>query len=50
MNTINTEDLSGEYKNKLDGHLKSDDFFGVKQYPEASLKFTKVTPKAKIML
>ena len=47
MNTINTEDLSGEYKNKLDGHLKSDDFFGVKQHPEASLKFTKVTPKGK---
>ena len=45
MNTINTEDLSGEYKNKLDGHLKSDDFFGVKQHPEATLKFTKVTPK-----
>ena len=43
MNTINTEDLSGEYKNKLDGHLKSDDFFGVKQHPEATLKFTKVT-------
>ena len=45
MNTINTEDLSGEYKNKLDGHLKSDDFFGLKQHPEATLKFTKVTPK-----
>lgn len=42
MNSINTQDLSGDYKNKLDGHLKSDDFFGVNQHPEAHLKFTNV--------
>lgn len=26
MSSINTQDLEGEYKDKLDGHLKSDDF------------------------
>ena len=29
MNTINVLYLSGEYKEKLEGHLKSYDFFGV---------------------
>ena len=42
MTTINTTDLQGEYKGKLDGHLKSDDFFGVTNFPMASLVFTKV--------
>ncbi len=42
MTTINTTDLSGEYKGKLDGHLKSEDFFGVKKFPKAVLKFRKV--------
>ena len=35
MTTINTTDLTGEYKGKLDGHLKSDDFFGVAKFPDA---------------
>ena len=35
MTTIGSTDLSGEYKEKLDGHLKSDDFFGVATYPTA---------------
>jgi len=43
MNTIHVTDLSGENKEKLEGHLKSDDFFGVKNHPTASLTFTKVT-------
>jgi polyisoprenoid-binding protein YceI len=43
MTTINTTDLQGEYKNKLDGHLKADDFFGVETYKTASLIFTSVT-------
>ena len=30
MTSINTTDLEGDYKNKLDGHLKANDFFGVK--------------------
>ena len=44
MTTINTTDIQGEWKEKLDGHLKSDDFFGVKNHKTATLKFTKVTP------
>lgn len=42
MTTINTTDLSGDYKGKLDGHLKSDDFFGVAKFPDAMIKFRKV--------
>lgn len=47
MNTIYCTDLSGEYKSKLEGHLKSNDFFGVEEYPEAILKITKVRSKGK---
>ena len=47
MSTINSTDLEGDYKGKLEGHLKSDDFFGVKKYPTASLIFTKVKPAGK---
>lgn len=43
MTSINTTDLEGDYKNKLDGHLKANDFFGVKKYPKATLVFTSVT-------
>jgi len=46
MNTINNLDLSGEYKDKLEGHLKSDDFFGVEKHPTASLTFKEVTQRA----
>ncbi|SNZ01975.1 YceI family protein [Flagellimonas pacifica] len=42
MTTINTTDLQGDYKNKLDGHLKSDDFFSTAANPTATLVFTKV--------
>jgi len=42
MSTITVTDLEGEYKGKLEGHLKSDDFFGVKKFPTATLLFTKV--------
>lgn len=45
MNTIDCTDLSGEYKSKLEGHLKSNDFFGVEKFPEASLEITKVRSK-----
>ncbi len=44
MNSISSTDLQGEYKDKLDGHLKSDDFFGVENYPEAVFTITNVTP------
>ena len=41
MTTIKTTDLSGEYAQKLEGHLKSDDFFGVAKYPTARFEMTK---------
>jgi polyisoprenoid-binding protein YceI len=47
MNTLNTTDLSGEYKDKLDGHLKSDDFFGVAKHPTSSIAFTNVKSTGK---
>ena len=45
MNTLSVEDLSGGAKLKLEGHLKSDDFFSVKKNPQATLK---ITQKAKV--
>ncbi len=41
MSTITNEDIEDkEYREKLIGHLKSDDFFGVAKYPTAKLKIT----------
>ncbi len=37
MTSIDCEDLSGKSKNYLESHLKSEDFFGVEDYPKASL-------------
>ncbi|MDA7693646.1 YceI family protein [Flavobacteriaceae bacterium] len=45
MTTINVADLTGEYKNKLEKHLKSDDFFGVDKFPKSHLTFTEVVQK-----
>lgn len=42
MTTINTTDIQGNYKKKLDGHLKADDFFGVNNHKTATLVFTSV--------
>jgi len=36
MTRINVTDLEGDDKEKLTGHLKSDDFFHVEEYPVAS--------------
>ena len=44
MASINCTDLSGKGKESLEGHLKSDDFFGVANFPTASIKFKKVVP------
>lgn len=42
MNSITCEDLEDAgYNQKLVGHLKSDDFFGVEKYPEAKLVLKK---------
>tara|TARA_R110001583_G_scaffold95491_1_gene239316 strand:+ start:4883 stop:5461 length:579 start_codon:yes stop_codon:yes gene_type:complete len=45
MTTIITTNLDGEYKGKLEGHLKSDEFFGVENFPSATLIFTEVSIK-----
>jgi len=37
MNSINNEDLEGKWKQKLEGHLKSPDFFDVAQFPTATI-------------
>ncbi len=39
MITLNVTDLEGKSKEYLEGHLKSEDFFGVNDFPEAKLTF-----------
>lgn len=46
MNTITCTDLQGEWADKLVGHLKADDFFGVEKFPTSNFVITKVTPAA----
>ncbi|SHG58405.1 YceI-like domain-containing protein [Salegentibacter echinorum] len=45
MTSITVTDLSGENKGKLEGHLKSDDFFGVKNYPTAKMVIKSASKK-----
>ena len=47
MATLTNTDLDGDYKAKLEGHLKSDDFFGTATYPTATLVFTEATSTGK---
>lgn len=47
MSSLICTDLSGEYKGKLEGHLKSGDFFDVDKFPSSSLNFTAVTSSGK---
>lgn len=42
MATIKTTDLTGGTAAKLEGHLKSPDFFGVENFPTATFNITKV--------
>lgn len=42
MNTLLNKDLEGEWKGKLEGHLKSEEFFNVAKFPEAKLEITQV--------
>ena len=43
MNSLKDEDLTDpKWNQKLVGHLKSEDFFDVKKFPESKLVFTKV--------
>lgn len=46
LNTINDLDLEGEWKDKLESHLKSDDFFDVENHPEAMFEITGVAEGA----
>ncbi|MFD2099548.1 YceI family protein [Flagellimonas iocasae] len=47
MASINTTDLEGDYKAKLDGHLSSEDFFSTEANPTSTLVFTKVKSTGK---
>lgn len=47
MTTIACTDLTGEYKDKLEGHLKSDDFFSVSSFPTSKLVITKASKSSK---
>jgi polyisoprenoid-binding protein YceI len=45
MNSIVVSDLEGEKKKKLEGHLKSEDFFSVAKFPTSSFEITSIYPK-----
>lgn len=47
MTTINTTDLEGGSKGKLDGHLHSADFFGTANHATSSMVFTAVKATGK---
>lgn len=42
MTSLDVQDLEGEWAQKLEGHLKADDFFGVDQFNTAFLVLTSV--------
>jgi len=44
MTTINTLDIEGRGKTSLDGHLSSDDFFGVESFPTAQFELLNLNP------
>jgi len=44
MSTIICTDLSGESKEDLEGHLRSDDFFSTKKHPTASFEISSSAP------
>lgn len=43
MTTIDVQDLTGEWKDKLTGHLKSDDFFSTEKHTKSTLKLKTLT-------
>jgi len=45
MTSLTSTDLTGEYLGKLNGHLKSEDFFGTEKFPTAKLVFKKIATK-----
>jgi polyisoprenoid-binding protein YceI len=46
MTTLTSTDLTGEYLGKLNGHLKSEDFFGTEKFTTSKLVFKKIAAKA----
>lgn len=48
MTSINVTDLEGDSKSKLEGHLKSDDFFGVEDHKTAKFVINTVAKKGDI--
>ncbi len=42
MDSLDVTDLEGEMKDKLEGHLKSDDFFSTATHPTANLVITSI--------
>ena len=44
MKTIDVTDLQGDMKDRLKGHLNSDDWFATETHPEAVFKSTSFTP------
>ena len=43
MTSLQNKDLPEDYRGRLEGHLKSDDFFSVDKFPEAELSITQST-------
>ena len=48
MTTINVTDLEGDSRDKLMGHLRSDDFFGVNNYETAKFVINTVAKKGDV--
>lgn len=46
MTSLTATDLTGEWLGKLNGHLKSEDFFGTEKNPTAKLVFKTIAVKA----
>jgi polyisoprenoid-binding protein YceI len=47
MTSLTATDLTGDYLGKLNGHLKSDDFFSTEKFPTATLVFKTIAEKSK---
>ncbi len=47
MTSLTSTDLEGEWKDKLVGHLKSEDFFSVEKHNTSTLVFTQVKASGK---
>jgi polyisoprenoid-binding protein YceI len=46
MTSLTATDLQGEYQEKLNGHLKADDFFGTDKFPTSKLVFKTIAVKS----